>query len=523
MNRPLAFRVVLASVIVTGVAAISFLISTRIVEQRVADDAGTIARAASQAIRNQLALLDEIPAGSAESCDLLFVATLERLAREHPGMAGVFVQQGDEGNQYCSDEGPVSAPAPMVAARPDQAGDTVGAWLAYKNWEDLLYFSKRKADGVRAVLVKPVDFLFLATPACDTCRRGHFELASSAHPLFRVGNRALADSDAIVRRVAVPELSLVFVLAEDRRAIWNHMRTWAWLGILVAGLLIVLVEVGLRYRALKRRSLASLMAEAVLRDEFLPHYQPIVDVESGRIAGCEVLIRWLQGDGVLVPPSQFIETLESSGHIVGATQTLIESALSDLAPVWSRDEHFFASVNLVPEHLETGRLERYLNELQQRAPFPAGWLAFEITERLPIRDLDRTSALVGRMRAAGYRFELDDVGTGYGGFSYLQRLGFDAIKLDKMFVDTIGSDDIKLSLVPAIVGFARDAGLEIIAEGVERPDQVAYLRKLGVRLMQGYFFARPMGATEFVHYARTHPPQRVVATASAPAWRGARP
>ena len=78
--------------------------------------------------------------------------------------------------------------------------------------------------------------------------------------------------------------------------------------------------------------------------------------------------------------------------------------------------------------------------------------------------------------------------------------------LFRSFVDTIGSDDIKLSLVPAIVAFARDAGLEIIAEGVERPDQVAYLRKLGVRLMQGYFFARPMAAAEFVHYARLRQP-----------------
>ena len=90
------------------------------------------------------------------------------------------------------------------------------------------------------------------------------------------------------------------------------MRAWAWLSAVVAALLIILVEVGLRYRALKRRSLASLMAEAVLRDEFLPHYQAIIDIESGRIAGCEVLIRWLQDDGVLVPPSQFIETLERS-------------------------------------------------------------------------------------------------------------------------------------------------------------------------------------------------------------------
>ncbi len=506
MNRPLLVRVAFASIVVIGVSVAAWTISKRIVEQRVEEDAATIARASSRAIQQQLALLDEIPAGSEASCDALFVAMLERLAREHPGVAGVFVQQPGEGNRYCSDEGPVSVPAPMVAVHPDDAGTTVGAWVGYKTWEDLLYFSKRRGDGVRAVLVKPIDFLFLATPECVNCRRAHFELASSAHPLFRVGNRDLAEGDAIVRRAPVPGLSLTLVLAEDKRAIWHHMQDWAWLSVLVGALLMVLVEIGLRYRALKRRSLTSLMAEAVLRDEFLPHYQAIIDIESGRIAGCEVLIRWLQDDGVLVPPSQFIETLESSGHIIGATQTLIENSLKDLAPVWADDEHFFASVNVVPEHLETGKLERYLRELQARAPFPAGWLAFEVTERLPIRDLDRTGTMIGRMRDAGYRFELDDAGTGYGGFSYLQRLGFDVIKLDKMFVDTIGSDDIKLSLVPAIVGFARDAGLEIIAEGVERPDQVAYLRKLGVRLMQGYFFARPMAATEFVHYARLRQP-----------------
>ena len=506
MHRPVLVRALYVSIIVVGVSVAAWTISRRIVEQRLTDDATTIALASSRAIHQQLSLLDEIPAGSADACDPLFVTMLDRLAREHPGVAGVFVQQPGEAQRYCSDEGPVTVPAPMVAVRPDDAGTTIGAWVNYKSWEDLLYFSKRRADGVRAVLVKPIDFLFLATPECADCRRAHFELVSSAHPLFRVGNRALEDRDAIVKRVPVPELSMTLVLAEEKSAVWQHMRAWAWLSAVVAALLIILVEVGLRYRALKRRSLASLMAEAVLRDEFLPHYQAIIDIESGRIAGCEVLIRWLQDDGVLVPPSQFIETLERSGHIIGATETLIETSLADLAPVWADDAHFFASINVVPEHLESGKLERYLGELQARRPFPASWLAFEVTERLPIRDLEGTAEMVGRLRDAGYCFELDDVGTGYGGFSYLQRMGFEIIKLDKMFVDTIGSDDIKLSLVPAIVAFARDAGLEIIAEGVERPDQVAYLRKLGVRLMQGYFFARPMAAAEFVHYARLRQP-----------------
>lgn len=502
-QHPVAARLLYVMCVACMVLVGAYVLAERAIEQRTTDNAQAIARASAQALRPMMAVLDDIPSGTFASCDPVFILALQRVAREHPGAAGVFVQGAGDGRQFCTDEGPVTVPESMVAPRPDAGGVTVGAWVGLATAPDLLYFSRRGPAGVRAVLVRPLDFLFLASPECAVCRRGHFELDSGPVPIFEIGPATLSGGTPVVARARLPGLSLSYVLSESRSAVWTQLRQWAWVAALIVVLAVALLEVALRYRSLKQNSLSSLMQAAVARRQFLPHYQPIVDAASGCVAGCEVLIRWRQSDGTMIAPSQFIEALESTGHVVQATQAMIEATLDDLTPVWKEDPHFFASVNVVPAHLESGQLGSYLDALQARRAYAAAWFAFEVTERLPFTDLDRANAEIARMRAQGFRFELDDVGTGYGGFSYLQRLGFDAIKLDKMFVDTIGSDDPKLSLVSAIVGFAHNAGLEIIAEGVERTEQVQYLQSLGVRLMQGYYFARPMPAAEFVHFMRS--------------------
>lgn len=513
-RHPIAARLLYVVCVACIVLAGAYVLAERAIESRTSENAQAIARASARALQPMLAVLDDIPSGSFGSCDPVFIAALQRVAREHPGAAGVFVQGAGDGRQFCTDEGPVTVPESMVAPRPDAGGVTVGAWVGRTPWPDLLYFSRRGAAGVRAVLIRPVDFLFLASPECTDCRRGHFELDSGPFPIFDAGPTVLSGGAPVIARARVPGLSLSYVLAESRGAVWQQAKQWAWVVALIVLLAVALLEVALRYRSLKQNSLGSLMQMAVARRQFLPYYQPIVDAASGCVAGCEVLIRWQQSDGTMIAPSQFIEALESTGHVVEATQAMVEATLDDLAPVWKEDPHFFASVNVVPAHLESGQLGTYLDSLQTRRPFAAAWFAFEVTERLPFTDLERANAEIARMSAQGFRFELDDVGTGYGGFSYLQRLGFDAIKLDKMFVDTIGSDDPKLSLVSAIVGFAHSAGLEIIAEGVERTEQVQYLQSLGVRLMQGYYFARPMPAAEFVHFMRTRPGQNGARVAS---------
>ncbi|MFA7258182.1 MAG: EAL domain-containing protein, partial [Aeromonas bestiarum] len=149
----------------------------------------------------------------------------------------------------------------------------------------------------------------------------------------------------------------------------------------------------------------------------------------------------------------------------------------------------WVSVNIVATHLE----QPHLRSLLQRHGWPSPTrLTFELTERKPITDIKAAIGEITALQQLGYHFKLDDFGTGYGGFAYLQRLGIRQIKIDKMFVDTIGTDDLKRTLLDSIIAFGHESGMEMIAEGVETGEQVEYLRQHGVHLIQGYVYARPM-------------------------------
>jgi len=143
----------------------------------------------------------------------------------------------------------------------------------------------------------------------------------------------------------------------------------------------------------------------------------------------------------------------------------------------------------VAGHIEQPRLR---TQLQRHGwPSPAR-LTFELTERDPIKHIQGAMAEIAALQERGYHFKLDDFGTGYGGFAYLQRLGIRQIKIDKMFVDTIGTDDLKRSVLDATIAFGLKSGMEMIAEGVETQEQVDYLHRHGVHLIQGYVYAKPM-------------------------------
>ncbi len=234
-----------------------------------------------------------------------------------------------------------------------------------------------------------------------------------------------------------------------------------------------------------RRSLKGLLQRGLARREFIPFYQPIVDSRNRRVVGFEALLRWQRGRD-LVSPGTFIAYAEEQGLILPMTDQLLERILADL-PVQA--PHQWVSVNLVAGHIEQPRLR---TQLQRHGwPSPAR-LTFELTERDPIKHIQGAMAEIAALQERGYHFKLDDFGTGYGGFAYLQRLGIRQIKIDKMFVDTIGTDDLKRSVLDATIAFGLKSGMEMIAEGVETQEQVDYLYRHGVHLIQDYVYAKPM-------------------------------
>lgn len=234
-----------------------------------------------------------------------------------------------------------------------------------------------------------------------------------------------------------------------------------------------------------RNSIEGLIEKGIRDNEFVPYYQPIIDARTQKVVGYEVLLRWQKGQE-LIAPDLFIYAAESTGLIIKITNQIIRQVLNDLT---SLPKDHWVSINLVADHVEKQHLSKLLASLNWPRPEQ---LKFELTERIPIKDLPAASKEIAHLMKQGYQFKIDDFGTGYGGFSYLQHLHIRSIKIDKMFVDTIDTDDVKKAVLDSIIASAKAGNIELIAEGVETENQVNYLHQQGVYLIQGYFFAKAM-------------------------------
>ncbi|TFV73696.1 EAL domain-containing protein [Bradyrhizobium frederickii] len=252
---------------------------------------------------------------------------------------------------------------------------------------------------------------------------------------------------------------------------------------------------------------------ALAAGEFKPYYQPIFDLRTGRITGCEVLARWVRKDGSVVPPMNFIPLAESSGRIQAMTWQLLRSALSDLQVVLKADKSFKMSVNVVPKHLLSAGFVETLRRTVLTARISARQIVVEVTERDELDDLAHAATVVAELRDHGFRVAIDDVGVGHSGLSRLKGLGASAIKIDKFFVDTITEDASTTTIVEMLVALARDFRMTVVAEGIETEEQRRALIASGVEEGQGYLVAAPLPFAKFSELVES----RRLSAAAAPA------
>jgi sensor c-di-GMP phosphodiesterase-like protein len=236
---------------------------------------------------------------------------------------------------------------------------------------------------------------------------------------------------------------------------------------------------------------------ALARGEFKPYFQPIFDLRTGAIKGCEILARWLREDGSVVPPMNFIPLAESSGRIQGMTWQILDRALANLQPLLKTDKDFKLSFNVVPGHLLSAGFVETLRGHVLAAKVSARQIVIEVTERDELDDLARAASVVGELRGYGFRVAIDDVGVGHSGLSRLKGLGANTIKIDKFFVDTITVDASTTTIVEMLVELARDLKMTVVAEGIETDEQVRALICCGVEEGQGYLVAAPLPFTRF--------------------------
>ena len=240
------------------------------------------------------------------------------------------------------------------------------------------------------------------------------------------------------------------------------------------------------------------MARAVRDDEFVPYYQPLVDLQNGRLLGAEVLVRWRRPDGSFVEPSAFVLALESSGLVLEFTRKLMRRVCKELGDAVGQRPSMSIAFNVAPRHFDDALILNDVGTIFNDSTIRLSQIVLELTERHEVVNLTSMRRTVAALQRVGCKVAIDDVGTGHSGLSYILKLGVDIIKIDKLFVDAIGSEGNSKAIIETLIDLAKNMRMEIIAEGVETFDQVTYLRERGIVAAQGYVFAPPLPAASFL-------------------------
>ncbi|KZL26641.1 EAL domain-containing protein [Pseudovibrio sp. WM33] len=302
----------------------------------------------------------------------------------------------------------------------------------------------------------------------------------AASTIYPINVRIRSDRNAVMSLVG--ELKIVAVIA-------------------CSGIAIFLIALGVWLSWKPEKDAEDDFVASIRNNEFIPYYQPVVDIVTGELQGCEMLMRWQLTNGKIVSPGQFMTYAETSGHIFEMTRSIMRQSIDDLGELYSQHPELKLSVNLFAGHFNDRSIVDDLLDIYEDSPIALNQVVMEVTERQPLEDIDLARKIIAELQAHGIRVALDDVGTGHGGLAYLQKLGMDIVKIDKMFIDPLGSEENAFRLVDAIAELADTMNMGIIAEGVEKYEQIVLLRELGVSSAQGYIFSKPLPARKYLEFA----------------------
>jgi diguanylate cyclase (GGDEF)-like protein/PAS domain S-box-containing protein len=242
-----------------------------------------------------------------------------------------------------------------------------------------------------------------------------------------------------------------------------------------------------------RLNLERRLRRALRDNEFLLHYQPQVDIETGQVVGMEALVRWSDPEVGLIPPSQFIPVAEESGLIGPLSEWVLREACRQ-NKAW-QDEGLPAarvSVNLSARQFQQRDIAKLVMQVLEETGLDPQYLELELTESTIMRNAEEAVSMLNELHALGIGLAIDDFGTGYSSLSYLKRFPVDRLKIDRSFVSDIGESSDDETITSAIIALAHSLNLQVIAEGVETSTQLDFLKERACDEMQGYFFAKPM-------------------------------
>ncbi len=267
------------------------------------------------------------------------------------------------------------------------------------------------------------------------------------------------------------------------------------IGLLLAAIWIYLV---FRYSR-SRMSLSSELRNAINRGYITAFYQPILELSTGRCIGAEALARWIRPDGEMVRPDVFIPLAEQNGLVPDITMAVLSATLRDLGDMLRANPLLKININLAPEDLSDETFKQRLRDQLVNAAVPPQCIKLEITERAMVNS-DRSRQQVRELRDRGHQIAVDDFGTGYSSLAYLQSFELDTLKIDKCFIDAVGTEAVTHNVVSHVIEMAGSLKLDTVAEGIESPEQADWLSAQGVAYGQGFLYSKPIPAEPFRAY-----------------------
>jgi diguanylate cyclase (GGDEF)-like protein len=242
---------------------------------------------------------------------------------------------------------------------------------------------------------------------------------------------------------------------------------------------------------MRRLELGSDLQRALTEQQFAVEFQPVVELATSRVTGVEALVRWWR-DGVFVPPEEFIGTAEESGLMIPLGNWVLREACAQVARWRESDWDIGLSINLRPREIAAPGFVDSIAAALEESGLPPEMLTLEVEEEVLVDGAEELVARLSALRELGVRLAIDDFGTGYASLAYLRQLPVDIIKIDPSFVAGLGRDETLTLLTRTIARVGRDLGLTVVAEGIERPEQLELLREMGCPRGQGYLVSRPM-------------------------------
>jgi len=240
-----------------------------------------------------------------------------------------------------------------------------------------------------------------------------------------------------------------------------------------------------------RMELESELQQAINNNEFLIHYQPIIDLETERLIGFEALLRWQKKDGTLVYPNDFIPVLEETGLIIEVGYWILNEVCEQILH-WQNSYHHLPplsiSINVSSYQLSHPDFVPMIQQSIKKFGLDANRLILEITENIIIHEITSVAQSLKELQNLGVQIHLDDFGTGYSSLGYLSQLPIDSIKIDRIFINKIVPDDEHKGLLKTMLSMAKELNIGVVAEGIEKKEQLTILKKMGCAFGQGYFF-----------------------------------